>query len=100
MARARPWPADVGGRLSPRGRLDMPDAAKTRSVETEALSLPEKDRADLARVLLLSLGDAEEPDVEAAWAEEAERRYEELRSGAVEAISSERVFEEARSRLK
>lgn len=78
----------------------MPDAAKTRSVEAEALNLPEKDRAELARVLLLSLGDPEEPDVEAAWAEEAERRYEEIKSGAVEAIPSERVFEEARSRLK
>lgn len=78
----------------------MPEAAKIKNVETEALSLPEKDRADLARVLLLSLGDADEPDVEAAWAEEAERRYEGLESGAVEAIPSERVFEEARSRLK
>jgi putative addiction module component (TIGR02574 family) len=78
----------------------MPDAAKVKNLEAEALSLPEKDRAGLARVLLLSLGDAEEPDVEAAWAEEAERRYEELESGAAEAIPSERVFEEARSRRK
>lgn len=78
----------------------MADAMKVKTVEAEALMLPEKDRAELARVLLLSLGGAEEQDAEAVWAEEAQRRYEELKVGAVEAIPSERVFEEARSRLK
>lgn len=79
----------------------MVDLARVKTVETEALSLPERDRADLARMLLLSLGDeVGEPGAEAAWAEEAERRFEELESGAVEAIPSERVFEEARSRSK
>jgi putative addiction module component (TIGR02574 family) len=79
----------------------MPDVARVKTVETEALSLPEKDRADLARVLLLSLGDeGREPDAEAAWVDEAERRFEELESGAAAAIPSDQVFEEARSRLK
>jgi putative addiction module component (TIGR02574 family) len=76
----------------------MADAVKI--LKTEALKLGEKDRTELARVLLLSLGDSEDQESELAWAEEAERRYQELKAGAVSAIPSERVFEEARARLK
>ncbi len=35
-----------------------------------------------------------------AWAEEAERRYRELKAGVVEAIPSEEVFRKVRSRLR
>lgn len=76
----------------------MADPVKT--LEAEALKLAEKDRAELARVLLLSLEDAQDQDTELAWAEEAERRYQELKAGTVSAIPSERVLEEARARLK
>lgn len=76
----------------------MPDAVK--NLEAEALKLSEKDRAELVRVLLLSLEDSEDQGNELMWAEEAERRYQELKAGAVQAIPSEKVFEEARSRLK
>lgn len=75
-------------------------AESVQNLEAAALKLPEKDRAELARVLLLSLGAVEPEANEARWAEEAERRYEELTSGAVQAIPSEQVFQEARSRLK
>ena len=75
-------------------------AESVQNLEAAALKLPEKDRAELARVLLLSLGAAELEGSEAVWAEEAERRYEELTSGAVQAIPSEQVFHEARTRLK
>jgi hypothetical protein len=48
----------------------------------------------------LSLEDAQDQDAELAWAEEAERRYQELRAGTVSAIPSETVLAEARVRLK
>jgi len=76
----------------------MVDPVKT--LEAEALKLAEKDRAELARVLLLSLQDADDQDTELIWAEEAERRYQELKAEAVRAIPSERVLAEARARLK
>lgn len=76
----------------------MADALKT--LEDEALKLAEKDRAELARVLLLSLEPSQDQDVELAWAEEAERRYDELKSGASPAVPSTEVMLEARSRLK
>lgn len=75
-------------------------AEAVKALEAEALKLTGKDRAELARVLLLSLDDAEDQETEFAWAEEAERRYEELRAGAATAIPSEQVMEEARARLR
>lgn len=71
-----------------------------KNLETEALKLPQDDRAELARVLLLSLDETEAEATERVWAEEAERRYQELASGAVSAIQSDEVTKEARSRLK
>lgn len=47
----------------------------------QALQLPIKDRAALAADLLASLDGEPEPDVEAAWAEEIERRARRLLSG-------------------
>ena len=76
----------------------MGDLVKT--LEAEALKLAKKDHAELARVLLLSLEDSADQEIELTWAEQAERRYQELRAGSVPAIRSERVLEEARARLK
>lgn len=59
----------------------------------EALALSDSDRATLASLLLKSL-DAEEavdPEVEAAWAQEAERRWHEIESGTVTTIPWEDV---------
>jgi len=59
----------------------------------EALALSDSDRATLASLLLKSL-DSEvdvDPDVEAAWAQEAERRWHEIESGTVATIPWEDV---------
>ncbi len=42
----------------------------------------------------------EDEAIERIWAEEAERRYQELRRGEVAAEDSEEVFREARARLR
>jgi putative addiction module component (TIGR02574 family) len=69
-----------------------------QEIEAEALRLPSHERARLAEVLIASL-DAED-EITQAWADEAERRYEELRTGAVEAVSAEEVFARIRARLR
>jgi putative addiction module component (TIGR02574 family) len=69
-----------------------------RKFEAEALALPEKDRAELARVLILSLEDPQEDAIERIWAEEADRRYQELKAGTEQPIPSIDVFADARSR--
>lgn len=50
--------------------------ARARNLLNEALTLPEKARADLAGRLILSLHPDAEPDVEAAWAKEIDRRLD------------------------
>jgi putative addiction module component (TIGR02574 family) len=61
----------------------------------EASELSEKDRADLAGLLIESLEGEPEPDVEAVWAAEIERRVTELDAGVVKTIP----WEEVRQRL-
>jgi putative addiction module component (TIGR02574 family) len=60
-------------------------------LKVEAASLPAKDRATLAERLVEGLVDRPDPAVERAWAVEARRRLEELRSGKVKLIPGEEV---------
>lgn len=61
----------------------------------EASELSEKDRADLAGLLIESLEGEPDEGVEAAWAAEIERRVEQLEAGTVKGIP----WEEVRQRL-
>ncbi|HWB01932.1 MAG TPA: addiction module protein [Verrucomicrobiales bacterium] len=62
----------------------------------EAMHLPATSRAELAERLVASLDAAESDEVQKAWAEEATRRRDEVRSGLVQAIPGEQVFTEVR----
>ena len=68
----------------------------------EALALPAKDRATLAEALVASLDGHVNPNSEAAWATEIERRVTELDSGTVSTVPwpevRQRLFERARRR--
>ena len=61
----------------------------------DAAELSEQDRATLAGLLIESLEGEPDPDVEAAWAAEIERRIAELDAGNVKTIP----WEEVRQRL-
>jgi putative addiction module component (TIGR02574 family) len=65
--------------------------------EAKLLQLPAEERAHLARVLLESLDD--QPDLDPAWLEEAERRAAELASGAAKAVPAADAIADARRRL-
>lgn len=47
-------------------------------MKQEVLLLPEANRAELARFLIESLDDSDDPDVEAAWDAELRRRAEQI----------------------
>jgi putative addiction module component (TIGR02574 family) len=64
-----------------------------------ALKLSRSDRAERASRLIEGLDDADGGDVEAAWIEEAERRYADYGAGRVTARDADEVFAEARRRL-
>lgn len=70
----------------------------TQELITEVISLPVEDRALIADYLLKSLNHGD-PLLEKKWAEEAQHRLEELRSGRVHAIPSDVVFNKLRKRF-
>jgi len=65
----------------------------------QALSLPAIDRVHLADRLLESLNAPSSEKINKLWAEEAERRIDELDSGKVQALPGEKVFADIRKRL-
>lgn len=70
-----------------------------QTLETEALKLNPNARARLAEKLLQSLESLSDAENEQLWAEEAQRRHQELEEGIVVGRSAEEVFREARARL-
>jgi putative addiction module component (TIGR02574 family) len=68
---------------------------KTSELIAEAVSLPVEERTRIVENLLSSLNPPE-PRVDAAWASMARRRLDELRSGRVESVPGEVVFERIR----
>lgn len=70
-------------------------AAELTQLFREAMELEDNDRATLAGLLIESLEGPEDPDVERAWADEVERRWQEIESGKVKTIP----WEEVKARL-
>jgi len=66
----------------------------------QACRLPEKDRAELAGLLLESLETEPDPAVEQAWAKEIERRVTELDVGTVKTVPWETVKARLLGRLR
>lgn len=61
----------------------------------DVFELSESERATLAGLLIESLEPPPDPDVEALWAAEEQRRWQEIESGVVETVP----WEEVRARL-
>jgi putative addiction module component (TIGR02574 family) len=71
----------------------------TKELIAEAISLPVEERALIVDSLLKSLN-LPETDIDKRWASEAQRRMDDLRSGRVEAVAGEKVFEKIWQRLE
>ena len=63
-----------------------------------ALTLPESDRAGLAASLIRSLDDAPDPEAEAKWAIEIERRIRSIDKNSVELEKWDSVMVKMRER--
>jgi len=74
-------------------------ALSVADIEKDALALSPEDRALLVVCLLESLETSTDSaeEVEKLWLLEAERRFQEIRTGAVQGIPAEKVFAEIRS---
>jgi putative addiction module component (TIGR02574 family) len=65
----------------------------------EALQLPAVSRAQLAEKLVASLSNAEADEIQRAWAAQALRRRDEVRSGKVQTIDGDSVISKVRSAI-
>ena len=72
---------------------------KVHELFREATEMSERDRAELAGLLLESLESEPDADVEAAWAEEVERRIRQLDAGEVKTIPWDQVRAQLHARL-
>lgn len=71
--------------------------------EVEVLALSARERAELARRLIVSLDEdvVEEPAAVArAWEDEIRRRLAEVEAGTAELVAAEHVFSEVRARAR
>jgi putative addiction module component (TIGR02574 family) len=64
-------------------------------LKADAMRLPTRERAELAKLLLSSL-DPEAEEVEAAWKAEVGRRVDEILSGRAAGKPAEQLFAELR----
>ncbi|HZM86380.1 MAG TPA: addiction module protein [Blastocatellia bacterium] len=69
-------------------------------VKEQVLQLPEADRAELVRLLIDSLDEAEDPDAEIAWDAELHRRVERVEQGKSHLRPAHQVLAEIRDKYK
>jgi len=69
-----------------------------QKVVDEALSLPVEARLAVVEKLLSSLNVPTQKEIDAAWAEEAERRVAQIDRGEVELVPGEQVFARIRGK--
>jgi putative addiction module component (TIGR02574 family) len=68
--------------------------SKQEEIIEQAMTLPPDARALLADKLLHSLDSPTREEIDQLWAEEAERRVQQIKNGEVEPIPGEEVFKE------
>jgi len=74
-------------------------ARTLHEIYREATELPDRERAELAGMLLESLEGEPDSNIEAAWADEVERRIRQVDSGEVKLIPWEQVRADLFGRL-
>ncbi|HAK95828.1 MAG TPA: addiction module antitoxin RelB [Planctomycetes bacterium] len=73
--------------------------AAAKRLAEQVLSLPCEDRIYVVDRLLESLNAPSREEINRLWAEESERRIDELDSGKVAPVPGDQVFTEIRKRL-
>jgi len=70
------------------------------AIEQSVLRLPKPDRAHLVHLLLDSLDDLSETDIQELWSNEARRRADEIDTGKVNLVSGENLEQQVRTLFK
>lgn len=69
-------------------------------IRMKAMSLPPRERAELAELLIQSLDEPQDEAVKSAWLDEIHRRDQEIRSGANVTVPADQVVAEARRAVR
>ena len=72
----------------------------TAALKQAVLQLPEQERAQLVHVLLDSLDQPSEANVEQLWLQEAERRAAEIDQGKVQLVTAEELETQVQALLE
>jgi hypothetical protein len=84
-----------------RARVEVTDmSTQFDDIQRQARSLPPREKAALARVLIEDLDASVDEDAERLWIEEAQSRYAAYLNGELESLPGEEVMKRARERLK
>jgi putative addiction module component (TIGR02574 family) len=77
------------------------DSAMTSTaIEQSVLRLPKPDRAHLAHLLLDSLDDPSDTDIQALWLNAAKRRADEIDNGKAKLVSGEDLERQVQALFK
>jgi len=68
-------------------------------VMKRAMKLDADDRSIIAHALLDSIREPVDPEIERAWIEEAQRRYEAYKRGEIESVDGEQALREIEAEL-
>ena len=68
-------------------------------LEKELLKLSDPEKKQLLRRLIADLDEGRDESAERVWLEEAQRRYQELKDGEVQAVPAKEAIARARERL-
>jgi putative addiction module component (TIGR02574 family) len=76
--------------------------AELKAILAAAMALSNSERAELAAILNDSLGEeaSSDAEIEAVWVAEAQRRWEEIRSGRSKTVPIEEVTAKLRAKLE
>ena len=72
---------------------------KLKDIESQAILLPPQERESLAATLIQSLDNMNLTEVEEAWIQEAEKRYQDYINGKIPGIPGDSVLSDIRREL-
>lgn len=80
--------------------VDEMNTAQLESITSAAMTLPERERAKLARDLITSLDGPADMGVAEAWDAEICRRISDIESGKTELMDADEAIARARARIR
>ena len=90
----------MGGRVEAHAFQCYDSAMSSNAIEQSALRLPKPDRAHLVHLLLDSLDNPSDSDIQALWLNSAKRRADEIDNGKAKLVSGEDLERQVQALFK